>query len=111
MTYFFDFINSFGFNINLGSSPLVLFLSSILVLSIVSLLCILNIIIYFIILKVFESQSNIDWITARVPSYVMYLINIYRKTRIYYIIVEVLFLLFCNGSIIYLCSIFLIGLK
>ena len=60
MTYFFDFINSFGFNINLESSPLVLFLSSILVLSIVSLLCIFNIIIYFIILKVFESQSNID---------------------------------------------------
>ena len=109
MLQVFELLNFLGFSVSPESSPLILFICSILVLSIVSLLCIINIIIYYIIIQVFENKDRLEWLSSKLPWYIMYIINIYRKTRISYIIVETFFLLFCNCSIIYFCSIFING--
>lgn len=59
-----EFLNSLGLNLSLNinaeSSPIILFALSILVLSLISLLCILNIILYLCIIYVSDNKVLLD---------------------------------------------------
>ena len=65
MTQSFNFL--LGISVNSESSPLLLFSCSILFLAIVALLCIINIIIYYTIITIFEDTDRIERLTSKLP--------------------------------------------
>lgn len=56
MTNFLEFLNSIGIHVSEDSAPILLFACSVWILSIVSLLCFINIIFYFSILFILDSE-------------------------------------------------------
>lgn len=106
----FDYFKSLGIHVNESSNPFLLLLFSILILSCIALLCVLNISLYAGILYMFEDKDRIDRLSKVLPSFIMKLINIYKQTRIYYLIIEVLLLLYCLISIIWYSGKVVLGL-
>lgn len=98
------FLNNLGILVPIdeSSSPIVLFALCILVLSVVSLLCFINILLYFMILYITEHKILLD----KLPTNVLFIkiLNFYKQTRIFFIFVAVTLLVFSLCSIIYLCS-------
>jgi len=107
-----EFLNSLGLNLSLNineeSSPIILFALSILVLSLISLLCILNIILYLCIFYVSDNKVLLDKVSQY--SWILFLFNLYKKTRLFYIVFEFILLLVCIISISWLCWNLIYGL-
>lgn len=57
MTNFIEFLNSIGIHVSEDSSPILLFACSVCILSIVSLLCFINIMFYFSILFILDNEK------------------------------------------------------
>ena len=98
-----EYLQTFGLylNINEDSSPLLLLSLSILVLSLVAFFCILNIIIYLTILYLSENEILKSKIFNHKILKKIY--NFYRHTRVYYIIIEFIFVVYILSTIIYIC--------
>ena len=105
-----DFLRLLGINITINdsTSPIVLFACVILVLSIIALLCFINIVIYFTVLYLTEHKIFIDKISEY--KYILKIINIYRKTRLPYLLFEIILYLICSCSIIWFCIRIIYGL-
>lgn len=100
MKEFYQFLNLLGLPVNESSDPIIIFLCAILIFGILGLLCVFNIMIYFIVLYIFQDENRLVKINNKLPSWGVSILNIYKNTRIYYLIIEVIFLLFCLCSII-----------
>lgn len=97
-----EYFKSFGLKVSESTDPLLLLLCVLVILSIIALLCVLNILLYGGIVYIFEDKARFEKYTKNLPSFLMYILNIYKQTRIVYIFYEVLLLLVCLLSIIWL---------
>jgi hypothetical protein len=104
MNQLINFLNSIGIHVNISesSSPVLLFAFSILVLSLIVLSCILNIILYLCVIYISENNQVILDIISKYKL-LLKIFNIYKKTRMFYLVIEFILLLFSLGSIIWLC--------
>lgn len=103
MKQFFEFLEYLGIHVNESSSPILLFACVILVLSSVALLCLVNIVFYYITMFILDNKKLIDIIRRKMPPFVIKILHLYKKTRIVYVITEFIFLFICIGSIAWLC--------
>ena len=76
-----------------------------LVLSVICLICAVNILIYLIVKKVIEHTKVLDKLSKWII--ITKIIKIYNNIRWWYIILDVLFLIYCLSKIIILCWKFL----
>lgn len=112
MNQLLSFLSRLGINLNISedSSPVVLFAFSILVLSLIALMCIFTIIIQLLVLHVSSNEKLLERIQSSKYSLLLKLFNIYKQTRIYTLVIELLFLICCLSSIIWLCWRVIFGL-
>ena len=98
-----NFLHYLGINveINNSTSPIVLLACCILVLNTIGLLCFVNIMIYISILYITEHKIFLD----KISKYILLvkIVNLYRKTRIAFIIFEVVLFFFSIGMVIWFC--------
>ena len=103
MNELLSFLSSLGINLNISeaSHPFVLFAFSILILCVVCLLCVLTISGFLLGLYVTTNEK----LVAKVSKYPLLLkvFNFYKKTRVFYLIIEILILIYCLGLIFWLC--------
>lgn len=93
-----------------GSSPMSNFVFILLVLTLLSILCVIKIIIYFISIVVLQNPKYISWFSLKFPSWFLQLLKFFSSLRIYYIVFEVLIYIYINSIIIYLCTKYLVYL-
>lgn len=105
-----DLLKLLGVHVNISesSSPILLFACSILVLSIIALFCFINILLYFTILHITDNKLLLDKLSRYII--LVKIINLYRQTRIAYLLFEVILFLVSLGSVIWLCSRVVYGL-
>jgi len=72
------------------------------------LFCILNIVLYLCILYVSDNKVLLDKISKYYL--ILYLFNLYKKSRLVYLVIEFILLLVCIISIIWLCLNLIYGL-
>lgn len=103
MTDLIRVLDSFGIHVDLSTpqSPLFLFAVSILVFSVIGLVCFIQILIYLVVIYVSDHPILLDKI-SKYPILVR-IFKLYKTTRIAYLLLESGFLLFSLGSIIKLC--------
>jgi len=108
MNNFINLLNSLGISVSLDSSPILLFLYVIICFAIFGLLSVINIGIYL----GFIYLSN-NKLLDKLPkwTFLRKLLNIYKKTSIYFIISELCLFLFCQCSIIWFCLKFIYGIS
>jgi hypothetical protein len=111
MNNFINLLNSLGIPVSVDSSaqPILLFLYLILFFSIFALLSVINIGIYLGVLYLSNNKLFLDKVSKW--ALLLTLLNIYKKTRIYFIISEVFLFLFCQCSIIWFCLKFINGIS
>jgi hypothetical protein len=109
MNNFINLLNSLGIHVSVESSPILLFLYLIVFFTIFGLLSIINIGIYVGVLYLSNNKLLLDKISEW--SLLLRLLNIYKKTRIYFIISELFLFLFCQFSIIWFCLKFINGIS
>ena len=80
------------------------FLSIIILLSIFIVICLLNVLFYFLIIYLVDYLRLLYRYINKLPGWVITIINFYINTRKLFIIYEVCFALFITFSIIWLCS-------
>ena len=103
MNYLNQFLEFLGIHANLSedSSPILLLLSCIFILSVIAMLSFINILIYLGVLYITEHKLFLDKISKY--SLLTKLLSIYRKTRMSFLIFEILLLLTNLSSVIWLC--------
>lgn len=97
---FFDILNSLGISVDENTSPIVLFCAVNLLLSIISILCVLNIILYLIVIYISDNDKFLKWISNY--NILKKVFSLYKKTRQSYLVFEFIILLINIGSIIWL---------
>jgi len=99
MNKLIEFLQSLGIQININPEikPIVLFSIVILVLTLIALLCSINIFIYAIIIYISENEKILNFIKKYKLLFKIF--NYYKKTRLVFIIIEFLFLIFILSSI------------
>lgn len=98
-----EFLSNFGIHVNISESsdPILLLCCSILVLAIVALFSFIQVLLYFGVLYITDHKYIIDKISKY--SKLVKIMNIYKNTRIGYIIFEIILFLVCIFFIIWLC--------
>jgi hypothetical protein len=96
---FFQFLG-INININESSSPLLLLVCGIFGLCFIALLCFINILTYFFIMYILDHSLIKNKITN---IYLIKLINLYKKTRLSFLIFEVILFISCILSVLYFC--------
>jgi hypothetical protein len=76
------------------------FAFSILVLSIIAFFCFINILIYFSILYIIDKKI-MDRLSKN--TILLRIATFYKQTRVYYIVIEVIFFIISLGTVISLC--------
>lgn len=74
---------------------------SILFLTIVSVLCFINLMCYFIILRISDTEMVQNYIKDK--RFLFKMVNFYKKISIWTIAYEIVFYIFVNYYIIYIC--------
>ncbi len=97
----FELLNKLGINITENSSPIFLFACSILILSLISLVCFIQIMLYFLINYYSENEKFINKI-SKLPI-LLKIVKFYKISNIVSIMIEIGFFLLSMTSIIYLC--------
>ncbi len=93
-----DFLNSLGFNEN--TNPIVLIALGYLIFTCIILISVVNISIYLVSLYIVNNNKLIDKISSKFP-YVIKIVNLYNRTRISFIILELVILLGSIGYMLY----------
>lgn len=102
MNNLFDKVNLIlGTHVSESSSPLLLFACSILLLSIVALLSFIYILIYLGVLYIVNTKTVLDKLSKY--AFLLKIINVFNKTRLIYIFIDVIFFIYSLGSIIGVC--------
>ena len=101
MEIIFEFFKHFNIILNNENETIVLLLSAFFVLLLIGTLSIINIGIYILALYITNHKLFLEKI-SKWPILVKYL-NIYRKTRVGFIMFEICMFLFCQGCVLWLC--------
>jgi hypothetical protein len=111
MKILIDFLNMLGLhiNINLETSPIVQFCIVILVLTIIALICCINIFLYCIVLYISENKNILNYINKY--KIILKIFNFYKKTRLLYIVLEFIFLIVNLACIASLCLYIIYGVS
>jgi hypothetical protein len=88
-------LNYFSIEVNESQQPIVIFISVIATLSLFAILCLFNIILYYTILYAIENYN----IESKLPKFLLFFINRYKKTTKFFILLEVLLGSYCLISI------------
>jgi hypothetical protein len=98
-----EFLKLLGIHININqeTQPIVTFSIAILVLTIIALLCTLNIFIYLLVLYITDNVKFLEYFKNY--KVILKIFYYYKKTRVIYIIIEFIFLVFILSSISWLC--------
>ena len=103
------FLQSYGFHLEIvyndSNYNILIFCLSIFILAFISLLCVINISIYLLILHFSEHKYVIEVVSKR--KLTLKLFNLYKNTRIMFLVFELVLLIFCTSSIVYICGIVL----
>lgn len=90
-----------------SSEPIVKIGFSILLITIISLLCIINVMLYFVALQVLNNERILNKISKYV--YLIKFLNLVKKTSVLGIVLEVIVILYCQFWIINICLIIVRG--
>lgn len=101
MNVFFQFLQTLGINVSADSDPHLLFICSLFVLAILSMVSFINMLIYCVVLYIKEHKLFLEKISKY--KLLSKLVPFYRKTRISFLFLEILKFLGCLSSIIVLC--------
>ena len=93
MKILIDFLNIFGLHIKINpeTSPFILFCIVILALTVIALICCINIFIYYITIYISDNQTILNYVNKY--NTILNILNFYKKTRLLYIILEFMFLI------------------
>ena len=94
-------------NIDESSSPVILFALSILILSFVAMWCFITIVLYLGFLYLMENKVLLE---ASKYNIIVKILNVYKKTRLFYLVIEIALFLISLGSIILLSGRIVFGL-
>lgn len=100
--YFTYILQLFGISITENTNPYILLLSVIIFFTFIALLSVLNISIYLFSIYIINTNKVLYNFLSKYP-YLLKIVNYYKSSRIVFILIEVLFLLFSLLYIIYLC--------
>ena len=104
-----ELLKSYGIEIELMNNAinneLFLFTLSLFVIAFISLLCVINIIVYLTILQLSEHKKVIEIVSKSKITLILF--NLYKKTRKAFLVSELILLSIGVGSIVYICSIVL----
>ena len=95
-------------NIDESSSPVILFALSILILSFVAMWCFITIVLYLGFLYLMENKVLLE--KASKYNIIVKILNVYKKTRLFYLVIEIALFLISLGSIILLSGRIVFGL-
>ena len=101
MIPYLEYLKYLGIQLDSPLPPLVNLSLIFIILSVISLLSVINISIYLLSIYILSDKR----ILSKIPSkyvYIHKLLNFYKNIRIFYILIEVILLLFCICIIIYL---------
>lgn len=105
--YLLEILKNWGIDIYDSSTPpFVLFALCILILSVLSVLCFINIIFYVIMLLIVDSKYVTDKINKNgmaTPEILKKFVNFYKQTRPILIVFEILLFIWVNEMIISSC--------
>ena len=105
MNILYLILNYLGVDLNSDVSVFVKFLYVIILLSVIIVICLLNVLFYFLIIYLIEDLKILDKFTKfKLPNFVLSLIKLYKNTRKLFIVYEVCFALFIALMLIWLCS-------
>lgn len=108
MNMFSQILNFLGVTLpiegSIEANTFELFLCSIILLSVVVVICLLNVLFYFLIIYLLEDLRLLDSYKGRLPGFVLTIINLYKTTRKLFIVSEICFALFVLLEVIWLCS-------
>lgn len=88
MELMFKLLNYFGISVNVDSDPFLLFCCVILILSLLIVVSLFNVLIYFLIIYVLDDLKILDKYYDRLPVFVPFLVKLYKNTRKILIIYE-----------------------
>ena len=110
MDYVISLINMLGFNVELNDSTpnILLFACVVFVFAMMALLCFVNIMLYFFAIYITEHKLFLDWISKY--SLLLKIVNFYNKTRMAYLLFEIVLFLANLGGILYLTLFIIIKL-
>nr|YP_009344405.1 hypothetical protein [Pleurotus eryngii]APT42220.1 hypothetical protein [Pleurotus eryngii] len=91
-----------------SSSPVVLFSLSFLIFSLVAMWCFITIVLYLGFLYLMENKVLLE--KASKYTIIVKILNVYKKTRLFYLVIEIALFLFSLGSIILLSGKIVFGL-
>lgn len=94
MKNLFEFINTFGIPVDESTPVIIVFAGYYFILSVGVLLNVLNICIYLLSLYILSNEKLLSKISSKYV-FIHKIILFYKKTRIGFIVFEVVFLLFC----------------
>ena len=101
MNTLLEYLNNFGVHVDTPLPPLVNLSLIFIILSVISLLSVINITIYLLSIYILSNER----ILSKIPSkygYIHKLLKYYKNIRIFFILIEVIILLFSLCVIIYL---------
>jgi hypothetical protein len=108
--FLLEILKNWGIDIfDSSTPPLVGFALCILILSVLSVLCFINIVFYFVVLLIIDSKFVTDKINkngaiwAGWGKIITKIINFYKQTRPILIVIEILIFIWINQIIIYSC--------
>lgn len=103
------FLQSYGFHLEIvyndSNYGILMLCLSIFILALISLFCVINISIYLLILHFSEHKKVIEIVSKR--KLTLKLFNLYRNTRQMFLVSELILLIICTSSIVYICGIVL----
>ena len=101
--FLLEFLKNLGINLsNTDNVPFEVFFSTnILILCTVSMFCVINIIIYLLVIKSIDTE----YIQSKIINYsiVRKILNLYKKTSMTFIVIEFSFILYIHCFIIHSC--------
>ena len=104
----FQILKFFGFDFPIGGSGevnhFVSFLCYIILLSVIIVICLLNVLFYFLIIYLLDDIRILDSYKDKLPGFVLAIIKLYKNTRKLFIVYEVCFALSVTFVVIWLCK-------
>lgn len=98
---YLEFLNWIGISISDSSPPILILAYVFIVLAVISILCSINILIYLLINKIVEHPKILEKLSKW--SILIKLLNFYKNIRLFYVIFDILLLIYCLINIIRLC--------
>ena len=104
-----DFLNRLGISLHMDSPPIMWFACGVFCLALLCLLSFINIIIYITVIYISEHDYLLEKLSNR--PLLLKFVNYYKNVRLVYLVLDVIFFLWCLIGIIRLCWRIISGLS